>query len=129
MTLAVTSPTFVEVGKTYLCKGSSAGQAVLVWVGQIDPVTDGGLLSDGMIVSVSIVSHDVPDQPSVGHSPFDGAAFSDCIETTIPFPAVASENFRDGYDTWRTAHNGGKAGYWTLSPSDAYWAMMEVIKQ
>lgn len=114
-----------EVGTVLLCRGTSPERDVLAWVGKVDPQPSQA--KDVLIVSLSLMPLHSDGFGPVGQAPFDLAALVSCAVTDARYPRNARRYFDEGYTNWRTEFEKSKAGYWTLSPSDAYWTMQEMI--
>jgi hypothetical protein len=129
MTSAKAISAEIEVGQTYVCSHADAESAVLVWIGKVEPLNDAAPPVSGAIISVSMQSIGTKQMPSVGHAPISAEKFGGCRASDAQFPASARANFDEGYATWRAAYDNNEAGYWTLSPSEVYAAILGVIEQ
>jgi hypothetical protein len=105
-----------EIGSYYDCP-SEVEQPVTIWIGAIDED----------VVSVSIWPTGTINEPSVGHAPFAKAALGSCVPR-VEFPIETDvAQFNEGYKIWSTAVEENNAGYWTLTPPDAYAAILGVL--
>jgi len=127
------------VGQIYHCptpieaeKGASKRPGILFQIGRIDELQQGAELTIVISVSVRIdLEVEVKEWPNVTHMPFmqDAVINTDCHLTDRPEPLIESEEFDDGYNTWREAWDAGDAGAFTLTVPEAYFAILQTLHE
>ena len=110
-----------SLGDTLACPAKGGGPAVQIVVGKID------VSGTDAIVSVSMFD-DAPGKkfPEAGHAPFDVKALKGC--STVAKRSL-SAYFGEGYAMWREAFDKGKAGVFTLSPSETFVIVHQLVPQ
>lgn len=120
----------VEAGERVICGSPGERGAVEVWVGRIEPLSNLGQTGEHggtLIAHVSMRAEGDEDAPIVGHAPFSIEAVLSAVTARAGAGAgpFSAETLTDGYDHWCAAFTSGDAGWFTISPADAYWSMLE----
>jgi hypothetical protein len=110
-----------NIGDQFRCPGPEDLPDVLVTVGRTDMLSE--LLGEPVEVEETILHLQLvgaePELPLVPHAPFVQSAIAECVPVrTAPFERAA---FGTGFDAYKAEVRSGDAGYFQISPAEAYW--------
>jgi hypothetical protein len=111
-----------NIGDQFRCPGPEGLPDVLATVGRTDMLSElvgEPVAPDATILHLQLVG-DEPALPLVPHAPFTQAAVAECVAlpVSVPFDLAA---FGTGFDRYRAEVRAGDAGYFQISPAEAYW--------
>ncbi len=112
-------------GQIWSIKSAQPTSAKAV-IGRIEP------LNGSIVVHISIIDVPIPaglpnagGTTTIGHMPFDQAAFAASVDRLVGANAATSSAFEDGYRNWQAA----KGGFFTISVQQALEVAFETIKR
>lgn len=115
-----------KAGQLWTFSETDNAPPLLATIGQVDTAENlGAEASNPAVLSVSLVPVDEARDlgwPEVEHCPLSQASFEGgefVMDEVSP-----AKGFDEGYTIWRTAFDAGEAGVFTLSPSEAYAAIV-----
>ena len=120
-----------EVGQVWTFPETEDRPFLIVTIGRIDSAADlGADPANSAVLSVSLSpSEDARafDWPEVDHAPIAQSAFnSDGSGEMVMDEVSPSGGFDEGYQTWRAAFEAGNAGVFTVTPPEAYSAILQI---
>ena len=120
----------LEIGQAWVFPEVENAPPLLAAIGALDNVEyeDG---TAGRIVSVRVSPHPKARELSwaVGHMPVMEDAFLSDGAQLAPERVELGPEFAEGYATWRSAFDDGKAGAFALTISQAYLALVAVAAE
>ncbi|MEP3346125.1 MAG: hypothetical protein ABJN34_00870 [Litoreibacter sp.] len=119
------------VGQVWTFPETEDRPQLVVTIGRIDTAADlGAEASNSSVLSVSMTPSEEArklDWPEVGHTPIAETAFNADGQGELVMDDVTPPNgFSDGYAAWRESFDEGRAGVFTVSPPDAYAAILQI---
>lgn len=115
----------------YRCASGDGLPDVLVWVGRLELFSETAgrdVARDAVIAHVQMMA-DGGDGRRVGHSPVEATGLDDCPTDSSGVLVPDEAAFAEGYETYARAVIDDGAGYFTLTPAEAYWAILGVFDQ
>lgn len=116
----------LATGQVWSFEGTDDTPQLIVTIGHIDSAADlGADAANSAVISVTLApSNDAEDEgwPQVDHAPLSAAAFTGA--ELVMEGVSTTDAFTQGYKAWRAVFDEGKAGVFTLSPPQAYAAIV-----
>ncbi len=119
-----------EVGQTYVCPSEASLPPVFVVVGKLENLSDHGIAGEEGAQRLAHLQlrGDGVDFPVAGHAPFALETLTHCQSVSDHGLILDPERLNDGYSVWLKAFQDEGAGFFTISPAEAYWMMLGVIE-
>ena len=118
-----------EVGHAYICLSEAGLPPVFVAIGKLENLSDHGIVGEGgtqRLVHLQLKG-DGADFPVAGHAPFALETLNHCPSVSGDGMTLDRERLNDGYSVWLKAFHEQGAGFFTISPAEAYWMMLGVV--
>ena len=123
-----------EVGQVWTFPETEDRPQLIVTIGRIDKAEDlGADPSNSAVLSVTMVPSDEArklDWPKLGHTPIAASAFDALGTAELVMDGVTpADGFEEGYATWRRDFDEGEAGVFTVTPPEAYAAVLQIYAE
>ncbi|WP_171097593.1 hypothetical protein [Ruegeria sp. HKCCD7255] len=116
----------INTGQLWAVEATHEAPALFVKICRLDESTQQGVQS-GKIVGVSLIPQDEQtDYPSLSHAPIHEHSLGLSESKLIADDIAPDEDFDEGYTIWLEAYQDGKAGAFSLSPSQVYHLVTSV---
>ncbi|SFR49644.1 hypothetical protein [Litoreibacter janthinus] len=122
------------VGQVWTFPETEDRPQLIVTIGRIDTAAElGADPANSAVLSVSVTPNEEArklDWPQVAHAPIAETAFNADGSGELVMDGVSPpDDFASGYATWRETFDAGNAGVFTVGPSEAYAAILEIYAE
>ncbi len=122
----------LEVGNVYRCHSKEEMPPVEALVAAVETYGDLGVegeAADKVVVHLQLRALMDEQAPLLGHSPFSESALEGCLGNLVRTGQSPEGDFAGGREMWLQEFLKGKAGVFTVNPSDAYWMMLGILDE
>ena len=130
MTFVDTQDSEFKVGQVWNYKTRAAETNSTLTICKVEVVGKLGKVIHVSIADVKVKSPQNKDgfATKIAHLPFAESAIKQSVSNLVK-EGVALPDYREGYDSWRNAVEGGKGCIWTISVAEAVAAMESVLNK